>query len=400
MSGKKIQQLKKQKCECKKFIEYYELNYPEWTKEQCEDAIKKYKRSLNYQCIEYYENLYPNLSHEEHIKLKEQAIQNKRENSKTNILYWQKHYPEKSLEELEELRSNEAKSKNKCNLEYWINKYPQKTLEEVKELHNNHYQSWLSHQEGWGKGDKNVNSKTNSDKETRNSRSPKCIEFYQRKYPELSNKEHQKMLSTHINKVNKLLTPNKRTTNIEYYLEQGYELDEAYIKLKERQTTFTLEKCIKKHGIEKGTSLYNKRQEKWMKKLYENFQINGDGRSKQSKFALNIINEICNILNIDIPKREKYYYDKIYNRAYAYDFVFNNKIIEFNGDYWHCNPKIFSSDYFNSVKQKTAQEIWDYDKRKKECAEEYNNSLLIIWEYDYNNNKEETIKKCIDFLIS
>ena len=57
--------------------------------------------------------------------------------------------------------------------------------------------------------------------------------------------------------------------------------------------------------------------------------------------------------------------------------MFNNKIIEFNGDYWHCNPNIFPSDYFNSVKQKTANEIWDYDKRKKECAEEYNNKVLV-----------------------
>ena len=52
------------------------------------------------------------------------------------------------------------------------------------------------------------------------------------------------------------------------------------------------------------------------------------------------------------------------------------------------------------VKQKTAGEIWDYDKRKKECAEEYNNKVLTIWEYDYNKNKEQTIKKCIDFLNS
>ena len=157
MAGKKGMKQKKKHEESPKFVEYYELNFPTWTKEQCEEAAIKFKKSLNWQCIEYYEKLYPELSHEEHIKLKEQAIQNKRENNKTNILYWQKRYPEKSLEELEELRSKEAKIRNKCNLEYWINKYPENSLEEVKELHNNHYQSWLSHQKGWGKGDKNCN---------------------------------------------------------------------------------------------------------------------------------------------------------------------------------------------------------------------------------------------------
>lgn len=393
-----VKQIKKKREDSKKYPEHYKLKFPNWSNEQCEQAAIKYKKSLNWQCIEYYERLYPEFSHEERLKLKEQAIQNKRENSKTNILYWQKRYPEKTIEELEELRSKEAKSKNKCNLEYWINKYPKKTLEEVKELHNKHYQSWLSHQKGWGSGDNNINSYKKCDQKTRNSRSPKCIEFYQKKYPELSNEQHEQMLKEHITKVNKSLTPDKRTTNIEYYLSKGYEYEEAYIKLKERQTTFTLDKCIDKYGLEEGTLIYSKRQEKWLKSLYKNFQINGDGRSKQSKFALDIITKICSVLHIDIPEKEKYLYDKLHKRAYAYDFTFNNKIIEFNGDYWHCNPNLFSSDYFNSVKQKTANEIWDYDKRKKECAEEYNNKVLIIWEYDYNKNKEQTIQKCIDFL--
>ena len=391
---------KKEIYENKRYKEYYQLNFPELTEQECIERANYYKKSCCWQNIEYYEVRHPELSKEELVKLREDAINNKRFNSLTNILYWQKRYPEKSLEELEELRLKEAKIRNKCNLEYWINKYPEKSLEEVKELHNKHYQSWLSHQKGWGKGDKNCNSKNNSSEEYRKSKSPKCIEFYERKYPNLSHEDHLKLLNDHINKVNKSLTPDKRTTNIEYYLNKGYEYEEAYIKLKERQTTFTLDKCIDKYGLEEGTLRYNKRQEKWLKTLYKNFQINGNGRSKQSKFALDIISKVCHILNIDIPKKEKYIYDKLYNRAYAYDFMFNHKIIEFNGDYWHCNPNIFSSDYFNSVKQKTANEIWDYDKRKKECAEEYNNEVLTIWEYDYNKNKEQTIQKCIDFLNS
>lgn len=34
MAGKKGQTVKKSKCESKKFPEYYQLNYPEWTNEQ------------------------------------------------------------------------------------------------------------------------------------------------------------------------------------------------------------------------------------------------------------------------------------------------------------------------------------------------------------------------------
>ena len=113
-----------------------------------------------------------------------------------------------------------------------------------------------------------------------------------------------------------------------------------------------------------------------------------------------IINSICKQLNIEIPINEHFIYDKEYKRAYAYDFIFNFKIIEFNGDYWHCNPKLYGPDFFNKVKQKTAREIWDCDRRKQEIAEYYHHKYLVIWEYDYKQNKEDVIKKCIDFLNS
>ena len=40
---------------------------------------------------------------------------------------------------------------------------------------------------------------------------------------------------------------------IEYYLKKGLNEEEAKLALKERQTTFSLEKCIKKYGFEEGT---------------------------------------------------------------------------------------------------------------------------------------------------
>lgn len=400
MAGKKGQKILKKHEDSPRFAEYYKKENPEWTIEQCEEKAKWFRRSCNYQCIEYYEKNYPELSHEEHLKLKDQLKLQKNQNKETNIEYWKNKYPEKSLEELEQLRSKAAKIKNKQNLEYWINKYPQKDLEEIKKMHQEYYQSWLSHQEGWGKGDKNNNSKNNSTLEERKSKSPKCIEFYERRYPELSHEEHLKLLNEHINEVNLKLTPDKRTTNIEYYLNQGMSEEEAKQALHDRQATFTYEKCIKKYGEMQGNIIFSNRQQKWLKKLYENFQSNGDGRSKQSQFANNIIKECCKILKISIPKKEKYLYWKKTHQAFAYDFVYQNKIIEFQGDYWHCNPILYKSNFYNKVKQKTAQEIWNYDNIKKECAEHYGYNILYVWEYDYNNNEEETLKKCIDFLIN
>lgn len=58
---------KKDKSTCKLFPEYWHLNYPELTLEECKSKAKWYKKSCNYQCIEYYEKKYPNLSYEDHL---------------------------------------------------------------------------------------------------------------------------------------------------------------------------------------------------------------------------------------------------------------------------------------------------------------------------------------------
>ena len=44
--------------------------------------------------------------------------------------------------------------------------------------------------------------------------------------------------------------------------------------------------------------------------------------------------------------------------------------------------------------------VWNKDNDKKTCAENNGYKVLVIWEYDYKQNKEDVIKKCIDFLNS
>ena len=54
-----------------------------------------------------------------------------------------------------------------------------------------------------------------------------------------------------------------------------------------------------------------------------------------------------------------------------------NLVIEYNGDYWHCNPKKYKPDYFNQKKQKTAKELWEYDKNKIDLIREKGYNLEI-----------------------
>lgn len=86
------------------------------------------------------------------------------------------------------------------------------------------------------------------------------------------------------------------------------------------------------------------------------------------------------------------------NMTYAYDFVLDKKIIEFNGTYWHCDSRFYNEDYFHKYKQMTAKEIWEYDKNKINYIEKEGYKTLIIWEYDYMKNPKKVIQNCINFL--
>ena len=59
-----------------------------------------------------------------------------------------------------------------------------------------------------------------------------------------------------------------------------------------------------------------------------------------------------------------------------------NLIIEYFGDYWHCNPKKYESDFFNKKKGKFAWELWDYDKKKIDLIKSYGYNLEVVWEGD------------------
>ena len=64
-----------------------------------------------------------------------------------------------------------------------------------------------------------------------------------------------------------------------------------------------------------------------------------------------------------------------------------NLLVEYNGDYWHCNPKKYESDYLNVKKNKTAKELWEYDAYKLYLAKKNDYNCEVIWETDYKKNK-------------
>lgn len=116
-------------------------------------------------------------------------------------------------------------------------------------------------------------------------------------------------------KVKKLLNPSsKGNTTIEYYLERGHSLDEARILLSSRQKTFSLDICIKKYGLEDGTEIFNKRQEKWQKTLNLKSQDEKDKMNKaKGKSSLGHVGFRLKNLSGFAEKMCKLYYIRFFN---------------------------------------------------------------------------------------
>lgn len=80
------------------------------------------------------------------------------------------------------------------------------------------------------------------------------------------------------------------------------------------------------------------------------------------------------------------------------DILYNNKIIEFFGDYWHCNPLKFNDTYFNKHLKKPAIEIRNKDKTKIETLISKGYDVMIIWESDWYSDINGVKNRIVEFL--
>lgn len=73
--------------------------------------------------------------------------------------------------------------------------------------------------------------------------------------------------------------------------------------------------------------------------------------------------------------------------------------IEYNGDFWHCNPEKWTSDQYNKAIKMTAGEKWTADLNRKRVLTKLGYEVLVIWESEWIKDKNkclDRIKKKID----
>lgn len=89
-------------------------------------------------------------------------------------------------------------------------------------------------------------------------------------------------------------------------------------------------------------------------------------------------------------------WDHINHQYVIYDIKHQNCIIEFNGDYWHANPRLYKPT--DMIRNQLASDIWEKDKRKIKLVEDEGFSVYVVWESDYLENRSQTIKKVIEWI--
>lgn len=91
--------------------------------------------------------------------------------------------------------------------------------------------------------------------------------------------------------------------------------------------------------------------------------------------------------------------EKLVGRS-CVDFCDGNKVIEFFGDYWHSNPAVYQTEYFNARKKMKAADIWQKDAERIQKIKDAGYQVKIVWERDFKRHPEKVIQECKEWLSS
>lgn len=111
----------------------------------------------------------------------------------------------------------------------------------------------------------------------------------------------------------------------------------------------------------------------------------------------NIEIECYNELKSFIPELES----NVIINPYVVDMIFNKHIIEFNGTYWHADPRKYNElDELKFPKNTMlAKDIWSREKKRTEFLIQQGYSVFVIWENDWKQNKQHVIKEVKQYYV-
>jgi hypothetical protein len=174
--------------------------------------------------------------------------------------------------------------------------------------------------------------------------------------------------------------------SIQYYIDTyGDNYVEEWIKYTNSMSKTSLKSYIDRYGNEMGVIKYNE----YVYKIVENLKVRPNySRISQELFST-LLKYIGNTDNIYFAEHggEFIFYpnsnDDIFGKLklIQVDFKMGNKIIEFDGDYWHSK-----------------QEQMEKDKIREEYLTGKGYFIKRVKESEYRANKEYIINECLNFL--
>lgn len=232
-----------------------------------------------------------------------------------------------------------------------------------------------------------------------------CLSFFNKSYDECKNKFE------HIGaNVKYLMIKHKKTEeDICKNFKYGKKSPESKI-----HGSANLSGYIIRYGIEEGTKKYNERCKKISKSQYIEWYIEKYGKEEGTKkylSKLQKLHENCN--NIGISKYQQKIFDYLNNkesgeweiekclcggRVDMYNEKYNI-IIEYYGDFWHCNPSVYKPGFFNRQLKMTLEEKNKFDKNRLNFIQQNtnNSNILIIWESSKILDNVEKMNNILDF---
>lgn len=109
-----------------------------------------------------------------------------------------------------------------------------------------------------------------------------------------------------------------------------------------------------------------------------------------SKQEIKFFEMLSNFIDIDKNTTLSYIEDK--KRKWLFpDAVIENIVVEYNGSFWHADPRIYKADdiIHHNI---SAQTIWDEDKRKKVQYEKLGYTVIYVWSKDFLDDNIKCVK--------
>lgn len=220
------------------------------------------------------------------------------------------------------------------------------------------------------------------------------IHGYDEQKHQVKIKQHKSLLKN---------SPEKFKNNLAYWIKETNGNIEEAKKLHKKFQTRDMDWFVTKYGEEEGKKRYALKTKRWINTMHsksddEKLRINklkAAGIGTKSKAELEVAESLA---KVGIKIERQFLLKRTKDKWYYFDFNYGNKIIEYNGDYWHCNPALYESSYYNKRTKKTASEMWTRDLIKQQFAIDHGFEVMVIWECDYNKDKQKVIQECINFL--